>query len=98
MGNIIQDIVGRDERMISYTSPSDPLLKRMVINSMELLTGRKKIERAYQTLSEMKIDDVTVWHYLFPLLEVAIDFDKGQLAKIPRKGPLVIIANHPFGQ
>ena len=87
MGNIIQDIVGNEEKMISYSSPSDPLLKRMVINSMELMSGRKKIERAYQTLSEMNIDDVTVWHQLFPLLEVAIDFDKGQLAKIPRKGP-----------
>jgi len=97
VGNIIQDIVGKDEKMISYTSPSDPLLKRVVINSMELMSGRKKIEKAYQTLSEMEIDDVTVWHYLFPLLEVAIDFDKGQLSKIPRKGPLVIIANHPFG-
>jgi putative hemolysin len=97
MGNIIQDIVGKDEKMISYTSPSDPLLKRMVINSMELMSGRKKIEKAYQALGDMEIDDVTVWHYLFPLLEVAIDFDKSQLAKIPRKGPLVIIANHPFG-
>ena len=97
MGNIIQDIVGKDQKMISYASPEDPLFKRVLINSVELITGRKKIERAYNSLKAMNIKDVTIWHHLFPLLDVSIDFDKNQLDKIPRKGPVVIIANHPFG-
>lgn len=97
MGNIIQDIVGKDQKMISYTSPEDPLLKRVLINSVELITGRKKIEKAYNRLKEKNINDVTIWHHLFPLLDVSIDFNKEQLDKIPRTGPIVIIANHPFG-
>ncbi len=97
MGNIITDIVGKDQKMISYASPSDPLFKRVIINSMELITGRNKIEKAYQQLKDMHIDDVTIWHYLFPLLQVSLDFDRAQLEKIPTSGPVVIIANHPFG-
>lgn len=34
---------------------------------------------------------------LFKTLDVEIEFDKEQLARIPKEGPFIIVANHPFG-
>lgn len=97
MNKIFNEIVGKDQKMISYSSPGDPIAKRLVINSVELITGRRKIEKAYNHLKSLAINDVTIWHYLFPLLKVKLDYCKYQLDKIPKSGPVIIIANHPFG-
>lgn len=97
MNKFINEIVGKDQKMISYASPTDPLPKRLLINSIELITGRRKIEKAYQELKELGKNDVTIWHHLFPLLGIDLSFDKKQLSKIPKHSPVVIVANHPFG-
>lgn len=97
MNKLINEIVGKDQKMISYASPTDPLPKRLLINSVELITGRRKIEKAYKELKELGKNDVTIWHHLFPLLGINLDFDRTQISKIPKTGPVVIIANHPFG-
>lgn len=92
-----KDIVGSEQRMISYSSPQDPLIKRIVINSIEMATGRRSIEMAYQELKKMEIHDAQIWQHIFPLLDIAFDYSEADLLKIPSSGPIVLIANHPFG-
>ncbi len=97
MNKWINQIVGKDQSMISYASPQDKLPKRILINSVEMATGRRRVEQAYDRLKAMNIPDVTVWQHLFPLLQVDLSYDRNKLNNIPSHGPLVLIANHPFG-
>ena len=97
MKTLLQDIIGREQKVISYSSPEDALIRRLIINSIEISTGRRVIEKAYDRLKELKIKDASIWDHVFPLLEIELDFNREQLSEIPKEGPLVVIANHPYG-
>ena len=97
MKSLIQDIIGREQKVISYSSPDDTLVRRLLINSIELSTGRGRIEKAYKKLSQLDIHDVSIWDHVFPLLEIELKFNREKLSSIPQNVPVVIIANHPYG-
>lgn len=97
MKSIIKEIVGKEQRVISYSSPDDSLIKRLVINSIELSTGRARVERAYDHLKSLNIEDASIWQHVFPLLAIHLNYNVDRLKNIPSDGPLVVIANHPYG-
>jgi len=97
MKTTVKEILGREETLISYASPEDPLVKRIIINSIELSTGRRRIEKAYQALKTLQIDDASVWSHVFPLLDIELSFNQEALEQIPKTGPAILIANHPYG-
>lgn len=83
---------------LSYAEDTDPFLKKAFIEGIEFLTGRKKIERLYNEAHEVKgLTHVSLWKTVLDKLEVNIKYDKKQLDKIPKEGPMVMIANHPYG-
>jgi len=85
MKTTVKEILGREETLISYASPEDPLVKRIIINSIELSTGRRRIEKAYQALKTLQIDDASVWSHVFPLLDIELSFNQEALEQIPKK-------------
>jgi len=97
MKTTVKEILGREETIISYASPEDPLVKRIIINSIELSTGRRRIEKAYQALKSLDIDNASVWSHVFPLLDIELHFNNEGLEQIPKTGPAILIANHPYG-
>ena len=97
MKSLLQELLGRQERVISYSSPDDTLVRRLIINSIELSTGRQKIEKAYSQLKALDIDDISIWDHVFPLLDISLNFNEHKLHQISYPGPLVVIANHPYG-
>lgn len=97
MSNIIKDIIGREQKVISYASPDDALIRRLVINSIELSTGRRRLEKAYNALRDLNINDHRVWKHVFPLLDIHLNYDQEKLKNWNIDGPVVVIANHPFG-
>jgi len=97
MKSTVKDIIGREQKVISYASPQDPLLKRIIINSIELSTGRRRIEKMYQQLIDLNIDDASIWSHIFPMLGIALEYDEQSISNIPSDGPVVVIANHPYG-
>ena len=97
IGTIFEEILGRKENVISYTSPSDPVVRRLLINSLEMLTGRQSLEVAYQKLQALDKEGHNVWIEALPVLNVSLNYSEQRLNAIPSKGPLVVIANHPFG-
>lgn len=82
---------------LTYASPGDPLLKRAVINTVELATGRRRLERMYREVHLQALPSQQVWKALLDKLEVKLRYDEGQLSSLPKEGPLVFVANHPFG-
>lgn len=85
---------------ISYASPHDPLLKTILIRSVEGLTGQRKIARLYSTLRQerdQRSATADFWGDALRKLEISLDYDETQLAKIPRSDPVIFVANHPFG-
>ena len=97
MNALINEIVGREKKIISYASPEDSLMRRIVINSIELSTGRQKIEKAYNALKALNIQDASIWQHVFPLLGIELKFNREKVSTIHSSGPLLVIANHPYG-
>ncbi len=95
--NVFKEIFGKEQRTISYASSDDHILKRTIINSVELMTGRRRIERVYAQLKHIHASGLPVWNYVFELLEINLVYDLKELGQIPVEGPLLIISNHPFG-
>ena len=55
----------------------------------------KKLDKIYQQIIDKQ--GVEFIDELIKMLEFDIEFDEDQLKKIPKEGPLIIVANHPLG-
>ncbi len=82
---------------ISYTSPEDPLVKTVLIQSIERLSGQRKIEKLYANVLEEEGGELSFWEAALEQLQLDVIYNEAQLRKIPRQGPVVFIANHPYG-
>ena len=82
---------------LSYAHETDPKMKQLLIRGIERLTGRPRIEKLYTEMKQMELTPQSIWQIALDKLEVYPHFDQAQLEKIPQEGPLVIVANHPFG-
>lgn len=82
---------------LSYSSIDDPLVKRLLISTIEHATGRKRLERVYSEIKAENPSSTQLWDLMLDKLELYPNYDAAQLDKIPREGPIIFVANHPFG-
>jgi putative hemolysin len=82
---------------LSYAKDDDPKFKRFIIKTIETITGRPKIEKLYTEMKEMDLTPQSIWRIALEKLQVYPHFSEEQLAKIPKEGPIIFVANHPFG-
>lgn len=83
---------------LSYANERDPRLKRWLIRSIEGLSGRDRYVRIYDTWRTDIVGKTDrVFGKMLDLIDVGLAVE-GQWppAHIP-EGPIVMIANHPFG-
>jgi putative hemolysin len=85
------------EARLSYAEPDDPLLKRSLIRTIEWLTGRPHLIRLYRGVRNGPIAADTFWKRSLDTLGIQLEYNADRLDAIPRTGPLLLIANHPFG-
>ncbi|MDJ1007272.1 MAG: lysophospholipid acyltransferase family protein [Paracoccaceae bacterium] len=93
-GQMQKSHVARD---ISYASSAQTKGGRAVIRVLENATGRiRMIKRAegYETEVAAGRD---FWEVMVERYGLSLDVVQGSLGNIPKDGPLVLIANHPYG-
>ena len=81
----------------SYADPEDPRLKRFIIRMIERMTGQPYLKHLYEGRDTMRRPGESFWDLAVRLLELKIVVNEDALAKVPRTGPVVFVANHPFG-
>jgi putative hemolysin len=63
-----------------------------------LLARVAKIDEVNELYDDVcKAEGLEALDRLFKYLDLDIEFDKGQLENIPKEGPFIVVANHPFG-
>ncbi|HVO03048.1 MAG TPA: lysophospholipid acyltransferase family protein [Candidatus Cybelea sp.] len=82
---------------LSYASPCDSRFTRLLIHLVEAATGQLELKRLYNTYQTELRGTVDFWEAAMRLMQLSIDYDPRKLDALPRTGPLVIVANHPFG-
>jgi putative hemolysin len=84
-------------REISYAASARSRTGRALIRSVENLTGRiGLIRRADGYRDELEAGRV-FWDVMAERYGVTLELVSGSLDDIPRRGPLVAVANHPYG-
>ena len=86
-----------DSKYFSYADPEDPILKKIIIRSIEFLTGQPKLFKLYRSYQENPNHWTSFWEGCVDLLKLKIRINNLDLEKIPSTGPAIVVANHPFG-
>lgn len=85
------------ERQFSYVNGADPLLKRLLIRVVEVAASRsRKLRRAHAFVASHLVP-AAFWADLPAAAGIEVTLDGAPLGTVPRTGPLVVVANHPFG-
>ncbi len=83
----------------TYSQTSQPLAKRLLISGIENFTARfNLIERMRRYEDEGKmLAEPNVWKSVVDCYGLSIEFVNSTLSNIPKTGPLILVANHPYG-
>lgn len=85
-----------DAPTLSYSAYFDHPLKRGMVRAIEKLSGQPFLQRLYETY-RTDLAHEPFFSAAVKLLDLDVEFSPSRLAQIPATGPLVIVANHPFG-
>jgi putative hemolysin len=81
----------------SYSTPEDPRFRRFLIRAIERMTGQPHLKRLYDSNRRNPKPGESFWAAAVRHLELKIVVNEDILLALPKTGPLVVVANHPFG-
>lgn len=81
----------------SYASPEDPRFKRMIIQLIERITGQPELKRMYLEHQNYPKPGENFWQAAISKLKLKVDLNEDAMGEIPASGPVIVVANHPFG-
>jgi putative hemolysin len=84
---------------LSYARPDDPTLRRWFMRAVEDLSGRRRLLPLYRRWrSETAGKSPRMWSEALDLIGTRLEIDaRGDWYAAVPAGPVVMIANHPFG-
>ena len=87
-----------DRKKLSYANTFTNPVQRNIIKTLELLTGKLRLLRKVRQFEKMGIPvGQPFWKQALDLLGINLLTKQSEISKIPKKGSLVITANHPHG-
>lgn len=81
----------------SYSRPDDPKLKKALICAIEKLSGQRFFKKTYLEWSSRSSPRENIFAAGVRLLGLGLQCEAEALSAIPAQGPLLVVANHPFG-
>ena len=84
-------------RDISYASSAQSRGGKALIRILENVTGRLSLIRRAAGYEAEVLDGRSFWQVIPERYGLSLDVIGGDLADIPANGPLIVIANHPYG-
>ena len=90
-------MTGRLAREISYASSARTRTGRVLIRVMENATGRLSLIRRAAGYAEDVAQGEDFWRVMVDRYGLSLDVVGGSLDDIPARGPLILVANHPYG-
>lgn len=82
----------------SYATDAFPPFQRKVIRAVEKVSGQGKMRQVYER-HVLRSDSPggCFFEQALGALRLTVRFDQTRLAAIPKDGPVLFVANHPFG-
>tara|TARA_R110002051_G_scaffold20631_3_gene55965 strand:- start:2876 stop:3754 length:879 start_codon:yes stop_codon:yes gene_type:complete len=83
---------------LTYSNTFDSPVKRNIIRGIELLTGKIRIARLVRRFEKMgTFKGQAFWRATLDVMGIDLLTPADQLARIPKTGPVIFVANHPHG-
>jgi putative hemolysin len=73
-------------------------VQRRIIKTMEWITGKLRLLRLIRKFEAMGVPTgQPFWAQALDVMGIELQTPEAQIRRIPKDGPLVIVANHPHG-
>ena len=87
-----------DKRKLSYANTFTDPWKANTIRALEWMTGKIPLLRLVRQFERMgPADGQAFWGQALGLMQISLETPPEQIARIPKTGPVIIVANHPHG-
>ena len=87
-----------DRRSLSYASTFEDPWKSTVIRVMEALTGKLTVLRLIKKFEKAGTPSgQAFWRAALNVMGIELTTPQDQLDRIPKTGPVIVVANHPHG-
>ena len=83
--------------VFTYSTPDQPWWRRRLISAVERLSGRARFEAIYRGWRAGPRGREGVFTSAVKALGIRAQVSDADMARIPAKGPLLVVANHPYG-
>ncbi|MBX2837536.1 MAG: 1-acyl-sn-glycerol-3-phosphate acyltransferase [Gammaproteobacteria bacterium] len=85
-----------DASSLSFAADLSPLA-RFAVSGLEHFTGKSSLKKRYKRFMETNQSRNDFWDDVVAALELDLSKLSGLEAQVPDSGPLIVVANHPFG-
>ncbi|MGY9049977.1 hypothetical protein P775_05305 [Puniceibacterium antarcticum] len=87
-----------DKRKLSYANTFTTPWKAYLIRTLEWLTGKVPLLQMVRRFERMgPAEGQAFWAQALHIMGIALQTPQEQIARIPKTGPVIIVANHPHG-
>jgi putative hemolysin len=87
-----------DARRLSYAHSFEDRRRAAIIRGMEWLTGKPALVRRIRAFERAGVPEgQAFWERALAHMRIALEIAPESLRRIPTRGPLVVVSNHPHG-
>jgi putative hemolysin len=86
-----------EDLLFSYADPAQSPVRRKVIRLIEVATGQRELKEMYLDNQRHPVPSESFWQAAVRRLRLDVTYNPATLACMPKTGPVVVVANHPYG-